>query len=410
MVSSQGKLADSKALGKPIRFAAQIDDPSGLDTEQMFRLIDSLLSFEACLYHQVLPLTLEGSRLKLGMVNPEDTSAVDYVYRIVSYMNCSLVRQPITADVHQTILSAYLNYTGTVKSATARVRSLAAGHPASETASRHGGKKAVTRDQHGSTFILNEPEASNLQFDQESPQILESTSGDDTAESHSVIASSIQTSESGSLEKLSIKSELPVLEVQAVHLESPIETLATLPPKNLLQELLARVLIAGIGRLYFERQSAQHGQVLWSQNGVLQSVLKELPLPVFQGVIDELKRLTHMSVIPVEESKQVEIERLYEQSRLLLRLRVMPGTHGEEATLQVLRGAALKFYQQQQLTRLGRDALGIAQQLQRKVSELRERALLNPSLCRGQLDTLPTLNELLESVDHQLAALRQLQT
>jgi hypothetical protein len=36
---------------------------------------------------------------------------------------------------------------------------------------------------------------------------------------------------------------------------------------------LGRVLIGGIGRLYFERQSEQ-GRILWSQDGVLQSVLE----------------------------------------------------------------------------------------------------------------------------------------
>jgi len=201
---------------------------------------------------------------------------------------------------------------------------------------------------------------------------------------------------------------LPILDIQPRHLSSPIEVLVALSPKNLLDELLGRVLVGGIGRLYFERQQHQ-GRILWSQNGVLQSVLEHLPAAVFQGVINELKRLTNLPMIPVQKPRQEEVERLYQNSRLLLRFRVMPGTYGEEATLQVLRGAALKFYQQQQLATLSRDALGIAQQLQRKLDEIRDRAETDLGLNGTPLEALPALNQLLQSVDQQLKNLNAFQ-
>lgn len=138
-------------------------------------------------------------------------------------------------------------------------------------------------------------------------------------------------------------------------------------------------------------------------------MLEGLDTAVFQGVINELKLLTHLSLISVEHPKQVEIERIYQQHRLLLRLRVMPGTHGEEATLQVLRGAALKFYQQQQLENLSRDALTMAQQLQTKINEIQKRTRIDPTLTAGQLDALPALDELLKSLNQQLETLKLLQ-
>jgi hypothetical protein len=206
----------------------------------------------------------------------------------------------------------------------------------------------------------------------------------------------------------STATSLPILDVHPQHLSSPIEVLTALPPKDLLDELLGRVLVGGIGRLYFERQQNQ-GRILWSQNGVLQSVLENLPAAVFQGVINEMKRLTNLPMIPVQKPRQEEVERLYQQSRLLLRFRVMPGTYGEEATLQVLRGAALKFYQQQQLANLSRDALGIAQQLQRKLDEIRDRTQTDLSLNGTPLEALPALNQLLQSVDQQLKNLNAFQ-
>lgn len=83
-----------------------------LNIEHMFILIDGVLPFEACLYYQVLPLYLDGSRLVLGMVSIDDATGADYVRRIVSYHNYSLITRSISSDALQTALSAYLNYSG----------------------------------------------------------------------------------------------------------------------------------------------------------------------------------------------------------------------------------------------------------------------------------------------------------
>jgi hypothetical protein len=86
----------------------------------------------------------------------------------------------------------------------------------------------------------------------------------------------------------------------------------------------------------------------------------------------------------------------------LLRLRFMPGMYGEEATLQVLKGAALKFYQKQQISRLSRDAVGISQQLRYKLHELQEQMLQNPNVSAEQLESLTVLNRLLSNLDNQI--------
>jgi type II secretory ATPase GspE/PulE/Tfp pilus assembly ATPase PilB-like protein len=172
-----------------------------------------------------------------------------------------------------------------------------------------------------------------------------------------------------------------------------------------MQALVQQVLSEGIGRLYFERQ-ANSGRVLRSQDGVLQSVIDDLNLDLFQGVINELKRLTHLPLLSVTKTKQVEIERLYRQERVLLRLRIIAGNHGEEATLQVLRGAALKFYQQQQIEQLGRDALGIAQTLQQRIHAIRDRAREN--LATGSpTATLLAVSSMLKAMETQINQLLQ---
>lgn len=372
----------------------------GIHAEPMFRLIDSILPFEACLYYQFVPLALEGNHLKLGMVTPHDSSALDYVRHILAYLNCSLKTEPVTADTHQAMLSAYLNYTHQSSSSGKSTR-------------EKDGKVARTEQP---TLILDDSPATDDERCAPSGDFEIPNQGENSSQFSSIPAQTPQLANDSPLEtslsmavtpvpKISPALQtLPPLEVKALYLNHPIEFIATLAPQQLLQELLGRVLNSGIGRLYFERQS-DRGRILWSEDGVLQCVLERLPLNVFQGVIVELKNVANLHLIPVKQPKHVEIERRYQQENLMLRLRVMPGTYGEEATLQVLRGAALKFYQRQQLEKLGRDALTLAQQLQRKLDEIRDRSYLYPS----PLEALPELNQLLGGLDRKLEVLAELQ-
>jgi hypothetical protein len=456
----QSNLSANKQL-EPINGSKPKSDWADyLDAEQIFRLIDSILPFEACLYHQILPLGLEGSRLRLGMVNLEDTAALDYVRKILAYMNCSLVPQTIASDIHHAVLSAYLSHTGTQKqpvSPHANSSSQSIAKRIEQKLTQEAAKKAIVAsandeknlrpnlpDPHSNpTLLVDSPENLNFQdFDGvDSPILLtgeesgtviagavDSGAGNsdavglDSADSaaQSEVASSYHNGQQATFilrtepppaeapPESSPGDSLPVLDINARYLSAPADVLAALPPSELLQELLGRVLVAGIGRLYLERQP-NNARILWSQNGVLQSVLDELSVETLQGVINELKMLTRLPLLPVQQPKQVEIERLYQRHRLLLRLRVMPGNYGEEATVQVLRGAALKFYQQQQLANLSRDALTIAQELQQKVNEIRVRTRFYPMLTAEQLSVLPALDNVLKSVEQQLEALKKLQ-
>ncbi|MBD2464039.1 hypothetical protein H6G89_23840 [Oscillatoria sp. FACHB-1407] len=405
-----------------------------LSVEQMFILIDGVLPFEACLYYQVLPLFIEGSRLNLGMVFPNDTSAADYVRRIVSYHNYSLVPRPISSEALQGALTAYLNYSGKKQAANQR-QAASNNRPNRYSARSRSGQN--TNPDIQKTLVVDSPEnlgdallndipsqepptpPPHIPFTPSSAQPSTTLQvGEDDAPSfesplqrEDLLTADPQNwqqqkNESQELppEPPQLLSPLPEIEIQTNYLADPVEVLTTLPPKELLQELLGRVLYAGIGRLYFERQP-QYGRVLWSQNGVLQSVLDRLDPATFQGVLDELKQLTHLPLATVQTTKQVEVERLYQQTRLLLRFKLMPTEYGEEATLQVLRGAALKFHQQQQLANLERDALTIAKQLQTKVSEIRDRARLESGLGGAKLDALPALNQLLKHIEEQLGSL-----
>lgn len=347
-----------------------------MDYPQIFALIDNILPFEACLHYQILPLSVEGSRVRLGVVDIKDSSAIDYARRLLSYLNCSLVMEEISSEFQRSILSSYLNYIGHQKSVTSS-----------------SSKRNLAKNNHQQIdnykYTKN---GDNQQFSEQkkitNQEYLIKTSQD-----------SQQQTLQPEIKHLSQNYLCDILELFLPNSQQSIslEAIANLEPQQLLRELMVRVLESGIGRLYFEQQESQ-GKILWSQDGVLKSVVENLEREKIQGVINELKILTKMTSIPIKKARQVEVERIYKNNHLLLRLRVMPGIYGEEATLQVLRGAALKFYQQQKLSLLSQDALKLGKQLQVKINLIYSGQHLAPF----KLDNLLTLQKLLDNVEHQV--------
>lgn len=343
-----------------------IQAPQQMEYEHIFSLIDKVLPFEACLYHQMVPLALEGSLVRLGVVDLDDNSSLEYARRMLAYLNCSLVTEKISSEAHRTVLSAYLQHTQkNVAPATAVVQE-----------NNRPTKKSVDIA----------PETAPVKASNISAPATPKLTLQETLIAHQAKLSSLQEREAS-----------PVLEVEAQHLTSPLEMLVSLEPRQLLQELLARLLTGGIGRLFFERQP-QYGRIIWSQDGIVQLILEDLPIPQFMGIMEQLKILTRMPLTANDKPQQVEIEKNYRGADILLRFRVMPGNYGEEATLQVLRGAALKFHQQQQLSHLSEDAMKLAQLLQRKVHEIQDRS----RLISMDLENLPLLDSLLKDVENQL--------
>ncbi|MFZ9737270.1 MAG: pilus assembly protein PilB [Prochlorotrichaceae cyanobacterium] len=388
-----------------------------VNLEQMFRMMETLLPFEACLYHQVLPLSFQGESLHLGMVSVNDPQALEYIQQLLGSISYVIIPTQIVPKFHQTMLSTYLKYVESKKNVSpeskpatpvaAEVKPVA---PQKNISPQENTPEVSFSEQ--DTFILNDtfilednpyvndhPDAPPLFPITPSPAPVEAS---DSAlppakrvKPFNLTAPPVPPVPSTPLE----------LNIKVNHLSSPIEALKTFPPRILLPELLGRVLVGGIGRLYLERQE-QEGRILWSQSGVLQSVLEHVPIQVFEEVIQELKTIVELPTAPIHGAQQVEVERSYQKHRILLRVRFMRNRHGEEATLQVLRGAALKFYEKKQIDRLGKDALSIAQQLKRKLENIRteETEPLEGEQKRED-PTLAELSQILESLNETLKRL-----
>jgi Type II secretion system (T2SS), protein E, N-terminal domain len=413
------------------------------DRDDIYALIDRVIPFEACLYHQVLPLSLVDNQLRLGMVDLADVSALDYLRKVLAYLQYRLVPQVIPSDLHHQLLSGYLKFK-------AHQDAIAPVEEATIFFERTPDEvpQVILEDEDfdGPPTIFFDRPVTSLEEVEDEPTLsfektliveapVELNNSEVKAEIKPapqprpkrpiVPAPSLQQFDRSTIiqsappEKLTPLPEkltpppalavpgnaLPLLEVNTLPFST--DQLFALTPKELLQALLGRILTSGIGRLYFEHQG-EVGRVLSSDSGVFQTVIEELPIVTFNGIITELKHLTALPLAPVQQTLQVEIERLYDKSRLLLRLRLIPKqleegkTSSEDATLQILQGSALRFYQQQQVSSLSRDTLSVARQLQRKVEELHRRSHASPPINSDELAVMPELQEVLQNVKNQL--------
>lgn len=390
MSSSQGKNTDTTGFSKSVLYTTETNGDQSLDSDQIFGLLSNLLPLEICIHYQVLPLKLKHQRLVLGMVYPEDNDALEYVNGIASYLNCTIDIRKIAAHTHQEILSAYLRYQN-VDSDNKKILETQMVREAQEPNNHHPQTDFPTEISPAKPIGDDNPTFT--------PAIEVDTQATELQDSVTVLQSETISEFTNKVTK-----NLPVLSLPLEEELDPIDVLPTLPPKQLLTQLLSRVVTKGIGRLYLRRYPYE-GQIIWANNGVPQCALENLPLSTYQGVLNELKRFGALSLTTIDELKQVEKEYSYQNSSLLIRLRIIPEKHGEEATLQVLKGTALKFYRQKQIERLSNDSLRLTQSLSDKLHQLQERLLLNSNSDTEKLTSLHQLDKLLDNLDYQIKML-----
>jgi Type II secretion system (T2SS), protein E, N-terminal domain len=379
--------------------AATIVVSSTIDAQTAFPLINAVLPFEACLYHQILPLYIDGNALYLGMVDLEDTAALNYARQILVFLKYKIITQTISTAAHHEVLSAYLSDQSRRRS---QLAIAAPKVPESITQEPMTPAELVAANEETAVLDLELPSTFKLP--------------DQAALTQWPIALHAARRPAARLfqpppraSKPESKPALPELVIPAPPTNVSLRSLS---PQALLDALLLRVLQSGVGRLFLVRQNGS-GRVLWTESGVIKATLENLDLDHLAGTIVALKDLMHCPIAPVIEAPiEVEIERVYQRQRVLLRLRLTPKETGEEATLQILRGAALKFYQQQQIKTLSRDTMSIVAQLRQKMAELQKRTctaqLFDRQTLNQDSDVRPQLDEAIQDIEQQLTQIKQL--
>jgi type II secretory ATPase GspE/PulE/Tfp pilus assembly ATPase PilB-like protein len=379
--------------------------------EQVFKLIEGLLPLEVCLHYQLLPLSLENQSLQLGMVDPTDEASLDYVNRMLAYQKCVIVPHPITLDQHRHLLSGFLKYSEAAKQPQPP-------SPQPKQTPQALSQETISQDEtvvmsSAETILVNST-GTGLTSEASATVILETVPGFQRSRVTESTAAPVRPQPANSTSKQAPQTNTapnrfqppayqqspvanrpqstwnndsrttipPVLLIQPTHAHQPLEELIWLHPKQLLQELLSRILGGGIGRLYLERGEYNH-RIIVSQNGATQGSV-EISSQGFQKLLNELKQMVGLSADPVQQPRTIDLDRLYQGESVLLRFRFMQGNYGEQATLQVLRGKASQFHENQRLAKLKQDTVTLVQQLQVKLRNIHALA---------EQDTIPGQDE-----------------
>ncbi|MDJ0648165.1 MAG: hypothetical protein QNJ60_05605 [Xenococcaceae cyanobacterium MO_188.B19] len=383
--------------------------------KQIFEIIDSIVSLESCLHYQFIPLALKDKVLTLGMINPEDKNGYNFIYPIVTSLNYSLAILPVNDKIHQSILAAYLKKDLINESH----------RDYKQDDSRQDFKQTVIDFQpdlvegtppqnDGACFdFVNNPSSPSpvepethvapLNLHDRATLIVDSVEDAIASSSPEIFSSEPQITSFNALEPNASQhnksqSHHNLLEVKAQHINDSIEALSSLAPQELWQELLARIVGGGIGRLYLERH-LNHGRIICSKDGVLQSSLDRVELAVFNQIIQEIKVVGKQPPTPIEKTKKVAIEKFYDGERILIRIEFFLNQYGEEITVQILRDKALKFYEQRKVKKTMEQALFLSQKL--------EKTLKKMVFCRGsgELTQLSSLKSVLQKIQKQIELL-----
>ena len=82
---------------------------SSVNLERLPILIATYLPVEICVYYQVVPVDIDKDFLVLGMVDPGDLAALDYVGKMLAFSKLEIQPQGLTFEHHQELIAYYFN-------------------------------------------------------------------------------------------------------------------------------------------------------------------------------------------------------------------------------------------------------------------------------------------------------------
>ena len=309
-----------------------VGHPSLIDRARVAALIAQYLPVEICIYYQVVPLALDTDSLILGMVDPQDLAALDYVSKMLAYSQISVEPVPITLEQQQELIAHYFS------------------HPPSPA------------------------EVERLR--------LQAQASRTTPEVPAPLA-----------EPPSHPTPTQPLPARPTAPPSPSDE-SEETVQQLLNSMLRRALDEKAEQIFVEPQEGVLCRVRYRQQGILRDLFKELSEPIRARLIAAMKRMMALDPSLIGEPQQAEAERLYRGEPLVLQLRIIPqpsksgpgSPPREGAILSILRGEALQKYQQSQNRLRVSETLALAQQTHQLLQQLQ--VALSSTL--GKLKQYPT--------------------
>ena len=397
----------------------------GIHYEQVINLMKSIISLEYCLQYQIIPLNLEQSCLHMGMIDPQDRDALDFVKTITKALGYSLEIKQIDSYTHQLALAEYLQSNHISIPAQDNEPSQASAQNLRDSAMTVVGDISFEEQPQNldnkATIIaeqIEQPQKISKSVLEDSKSTVYAPIAEELSESS---ISSQPVAETISPPTAKVKAQQESLTYQNLEPEENIaldpfldfdlfepsvnyglteESLQQLTPTELWQELFDKILDGSITRLYLE-PDRQQGKIVWSPDGIIELSLDRVSLDTLQTLIKEIKTLAKIPLQPLEKTKKVAIEKHYQQERLQLHLDICPSQWGDNITINVLRGDALRLYEQQQMKKMSEQALSLTQKLAKTLNMMRTR------FAPIAIDNLEEIQQVKQEIERQLILLTQ---
>lgn len=389
------------------------------NSKEIFELIDSVFPVDSCQHYEVLPLALVGKDLSLGILDPNNEESLKFVNSIANVYKYNLQLRLIDRQTLEIILASYnkssqqsqrqnkdLDRKQTVIDATVidqEFRPHAADSTANYNQKRRLADSAPTiisvPDEDPSpkppkASVLDDlpPDMDFLRDIDLSPQPTKKPrpAAEDSVTLYEIPPEFQSQSASKNLDdKPTIITENPAeLLSQISHQEPASQNYVVDSPLRAVQkqEPEAEFLAALLPQLSWQKlleQAFQHhsetiqltryenrGSIVAKKQEDPQSLVDNVPLPIFCSLIDEIKRMARLPLDLSNHPKKVVLERFYQQERILLRLEFAIQEAQEVVIVQIIRGESLGIYEQKQMNKACEQALYLAKQLEKTLRRI----------------------------------------
>ncbi|NQZ62505.1 GspE/PulE family protein, partial [Crocosphaera sp.] len=247
---------------------------------QMAELINSLISFDICRRHKILPLSRhEGDppSVLVAMVDPDNLAAQDDLNRILRARNLDLRRMVITQEDYDSLLEQYHEIQQELDVEKERIS-----------------KEEALNKMGDLTDIVGNLDANISEEEDESHDALDANDA----------------------------GQAPVI--------------------NLVNKILAKALQEGTSDIHVEPQEETLG-VRFRKDGVLQQAFDPLPRKVTAAVVARFKIMADLDIAERRLPQDGKIRRIYQGRKVDFRVNTLPSRYGEKVCLRILDNSATQL-------------------------------------------------------------------
>lgn len=247
---------------------------------QMAELIQSLIPFDICRRHKLLPVSKhdgEPPSVLVAMVEPDNLAAQDELKRVLRSKNVDLRRMVITQEDYDQLLEQYHQLEAEL-------------HEENE---RRKQEEALTK-MSDLTDIVGNLDATVSEADDESHDALDSNDA----------------------------NEAPII--------------------NLVNKILAKALQEGTSDIHVEPQE-ETLRVRFRKDGVLHQAFDPLPKKVTPAVVARFKIMADLDIAERRLPQDGKIRRIYQGRKVDFRVNTLPSRYGEKVCLRILDNSATQL-------------------------------------------------------------------